>query len=201
MIRALVPIESTTAQAPRCPICRGGIDTETLTEVADYIRQDKLVTFPSEDDIAISQPPCQTAEQRARFLSLVTAAYEAIHGGELEPSDQEASPAYYDYLSQIAEELINSINNSVEEHTYTLEEIDQKILEIQDLDAHLMERSGRIALLDHAGWAIAGGNFEEIYNRLSGIRTQLQESRERLTKEREQKQHKAEEQGHAHHFA
>ncbi|NKD86281.1 E3 ubiquitin protein ligase [Haematospirillum jordaniae] len=201
MIRSLVPVTGTTAQAPRCPICRGGIDTETLTEVADYIRQDKLVTFPSEDDIAISQPPCQSVEQRRDFLSLLIEAHEVIPGGILEPEGQETNPAYYDHLSQTAEELINSINNSIEEHTYTLEEIDQKILEVQDLDAHLIERSGRIALLDHAGWAIAGGDFGEIYNRLSGIRTQLQESRERLTKEREQKQHEAEEQGHAHHFA
>lgn len=202
MIRSLMPVErGTPQQAPRCPICRGGIDTETLTEVADYIRQDKLVTFPSEDGIAISQPLCQTPEQKASFLSLITTAHEAIHGGELEPSDQETSPAYYDHLSQIAEELINSINNSIEEHNYTLEEIDQKMLEIQDLDAHLLERSGRIALLDHVGWAIAGGDFGEIYDRLVSLRTQLERSREQLTEEREQKQREAEEQDHAHHFA
>lgn len=197
-IQSFAPVEGGKATAPHCPVCRTPIDIKTLTRIADYIRQNKVVAFPDENDVRQEQPLCSAPEQKTAFLNLVRDAHEAIPGGSIEMEYDEDDPQYYEHMIAEADQLIDRIREETEEHTYSLEEIDQARQELEKIEDRIISTSGRIALLDHTGWALEK-DLGEIYESLLEARTHLQEADNRLREEREKKQ-REEERDHASHL-
>lgn len=165
---------------------------ETLTGLADYITQNKVVAFADEDGNRREEPLCPEPEQKTAFLDLVMHAHEAIPGGSVEMEDHEGHAQYYDSVIAEADQIIDRIRERTEEHTYSLEDLDQAGQELEGIQNRITSVSGRVALLDHSGWAIVGADFGEIYEKLLMALSRLQEIDDRLRKEREEKQHEEE---------
>lgn len=198
IIQSLAPIEGDQATPPRCPVCRAPIDMKTLAGLADYITQNKAVTFPDENGIRREEPLCPAPEQKKAFLDLVVNAHEAIPGGSIEMEDHEDRAEYYDSMIAEADQLIDRIREGTEEHIYSLEDLDQAGQELEAIKNRITSVSGRVALLDHSSWAIIGADFGEIYEKLLMALRRLQEIDDRLRKEREEKQREEEHRHKAH---
>ncbi|NKD86282.1 hypothetical protein HEQ63_08820 [Haematospirillum jordaniae] len=185
---------------PRCPICRATVDTDTLLEVANYVQQNKIITFPDDNDEEAEQSVYQSEEERGTLMSIISDAHDMVPDAEiLDPTNEELSLKYYQDMINEVESMTHEIQSGIEERLYTLEDLEQKEQDISFVEEKIDRISGRLSLFSHHNWVFFEFRFDELYRRLMESKEKLVETTKKIRMEREEKQREEEEE-HRHHL-
>ncbi|NKD77290.1 hypothetical protein HEQ60_05885 [Haematospirillum sp. H1815] len=179
---------------PRCPVCRTTVDTDTLLEVANYVQQNKIITFPDDNDAAVEQSVYQSEEEGGTLMSILSDAHDMVPDAQiLDPTNEELSLKYYQDMINEAENMTQEIQSGIEERSYTLEDLEQKENDIDFIEDKIDKMSGRLSLFAHHNWIFFEFKFNELYARLLGSKEKLVETSKKIRMEREEKQREEEE--------
>lgn len=200
-IRSFEPAVDDAKIPPRCPACRTTVDADTLMEVTNYVTQNSVISFPDNDDLRQEKNIYDTDADKIKLLSIISNAHDYIPNVDtLEPTNDELSLKYYEDMMIEAERMDRDIRSRIEEHEYTLEDMEQKEQDIGFMKRQIENASGRLALFAHHNWVFFEFDFTDLYARLVESKNSLEATGKNLREQREEKQ-KEEEEEHRHHHA
>ena len=190
LVRNFAVSDPTNPQLPWCPVCRTQIDSDTLSQLAGYVRQHRCVKFPG--DAGTDEEVHTSDVEREKLLKFIVDAEERCLGHDIEPTPDENRRQYYDDLMSRAESLAGTLRKGVEEGTLTREDMDQGLRDLGEVEQRLSVCAGRVALLDHLDWAIQGSSLSEIHDQLVRVRQEIEDVRHSVRKQRERFEHERE---------
>lgn len=189
VIRTLTALDAGNSQAARCPVCRESIDNDTLLRLAYCTRRNQLITFPDDNNTTKNEHLWQNENEQKKFLRLLLKAQERNHTGQIvEPTGEEYEERRYAPLIGEARILAQNIEQGLDGHIFSLEDIDEVQGKLKDIEHRISISAGKVALYEKAGWVSNDSrnpSFSELYERLVEVHEPLEKMGRRLCEMRE----------------
>lgn len=191
-VRCLLDITSEAADQEtmaRCPICSASFDEDTLARLADCASRNREVRFPNDagepETARLFENADDQGQKQHDAIEKVRQTQELLSGEECMPRDMEnfndtSAPLVHE-IETLAQEVIGAL----EDHAYTLEELEEKENTIDELEHRAATTAGHLVHIEN--WSGAPP-FEERYQRLLEARERLEDAAQRMRQEKEDMQ-------------
>ena len=150
VITSFQPADPHDPQPPRCSICRTNVNSETLTELADYIGQGTVASYPVDYGKTKQERIYKDAAEGIQLIRAVTKAQRRLPGdSEIQPTDNERHTAHWEDAIHEMDERLQTLWGDIAEERYTPAEFEQKQAEFDALTQEILVLSGRATLFEN----------------------------------------------------
>ena len=150
VISRFVPADENDPQPPACPMCRGPVDQDALSQLMAYIRQGDVVSFANEAGREQKTRIYGDLEEGLELADTLARARRLADGADaIQPTEEERQPGYWtDERDKINGDFQN-LRFEFEAQKRTPEDLDRVQAELDALKGRLISLSGRATLFEH----------------------------------------------------
>lgn len=149
-ITSLIPADPHDPQPPRCPIGREPVNREILNELAHYVSQGAVVSYPADHGQTKQVRIYKDAAEGIQLIRAVMKAQRRLPGGgEIQPTDDERHTAHWEDRIDELDERLQTLWGDIAEERYSPAEFEQQQSEFDALTHEILVLSGRITLFEN----------------------------------------------------